>query len=239
MKSITNEKEILETLELQAYLIEKRIGNDVSSIKILSKELSQDDRSVIGLSNLQQFTPVFLSESIFRMIDVIPEDYFKDPHYYISQYLFPGDFEKAANLVRNRLERPTSDLPVSFIQRMKVFNQQDHEGIYTITKKLTQSNRLLNIGIRINSITQVTMKMIRAIEQADYMKQNYQRFAQLTTREREIITLLALGYQNNEIGEQLFISKATVEQHRKNLKRKLEIKRFVDLIRFAQAFDLI
>ena len=98
MKSITNEKEILETLELQAYLIEKRIGNDVSSIKILSKELSQDDRSVIGLSNLQQFTPVFLSESIFRMIDVIPEDYFKDPHYYISQYLFPGDFEKAANL---------------------------------------------------------------------------------------------------------------------------------------------
>jgi DNA-binding CsgD family transcriptional regulator len=71
------------------------------------------------------------------------------------------------------------------------------------------------------------------------MRHNYHKFASLTPRELEIVTLLALGYQNNEIGEQLFISKATVEQHRKNLKRKLNIKRFVDLIRFAQAFDLI
>lgn len=81
--------------------------------------------------------------------------------------------------------------------------------------------------------------MLRTLEETLYMRHNYHKFASLTPRELEIITLLALGYQNNEIGEQLFISKATVEQHRKNLKRKLNIKRFVDLIRFAQAFDLI
>ncbi|HAS44911.1 MAG TPA: helix-turn-helix transcriptional regulator [Microscillaceae bacterium] len=239
MKNITNEKEILKTLELQAYLIEKKVGNDIVLIKELSKELSKDDRSAIGLNDLQQFVPVFLSDSLFRLIDVCPEDYFKDPMHYINQYLFSGDFEKGAKVVRDRLESETPDLPVSFIQRMKILNTKDFEGVYTLSKKLPGSNLLLNIGIRVNSITQVTMKMLRSIDQTDYMQKNYQRFAQLTLREREVITLLALGYQNNEIADQLFISKATVEQHRKNLKRKLEIKRFVDLIRFAQAFDLI
>jgi len=239
MKKITNEKEILEMLEIQAYLIEKKIGNDIVSIKEFSEELAKEDRAAVGLGDLQEFIPVFISDSLFRLIDISPEDYFKDPMYYINQYLFSGDFEKGAKIVKDRLEGTKPDLPVSFIQRMKILGTEEYEGVYTLSKKLSGSNLLLNIGIRVNSITQVTMKMLRSIEQTDYMQKNYQRFAQLTLREREVITLLALGYQNNEIADQLFISKATVEQHRKNLKRKLGIKRFVDLIRFAQAFDLI
>ncbi|OJJ17623.1 hypothetical protein BKI52_27565 [marine bacterium AO1-C] len=239
MKNITNEKEILETLERQAFLIEKKIGNDIEAIKEFSKEISSNDQVVVGFNDLEQLVPVFLSDSLFRVIDISPEDYFKDPMHYIEQYIFPGDFDKGAKVVRGRLLSDQPDLPISFIQRMKAWNANEHEGVYTLSKKLKANNALLNIGIRINSITKVTMKMIRSIEEADYVQRNYQRYKQLTLREREITRLLALGYQNNEIAEQLFISKATVEQHRKNLKRKLEIKRFVDLIRFAQAFDLI
>lgn len=239
MKNITNEKEILETLERQAFLIEKKVGQSIASIKEFSKEISKNDHVAIGINDLEQMIPMFLSESLFRLIDVSPEDYFKDPMYYINQYLFPGDFDKSAKTVRNHITGQNANLPVSFIQRMKVYNGVEHEGVYTLSKKIKGGNALLNIGIRINSITKVTMKMIRSIEETDYMRRNYKRFSQLTAREREIITLLALGQQNNEIADQLFISKATVEQHRKNLKRKLEIKRFIDLIRFAQAFDLI
>jgi len=62
------------------------------------------------------------------------------------------------------------------------------------------------------------------------------RFAQkmkLTRRELEIIEKLARGESSQEIAEQLFLSHHTVETHRKNIFRKLEINNIADLVRFA------
>lgn len=46
----------------------------------------------------------------------------------------------------------------------------------------------------------------------------------LSPREMEIITLICLEYSGKEISEQLFISINTVETHRKNIMKKLNIK---------------
>ena len=45
----------------------------------------------------------------------------------------------------------------------------------------------------------------------------------LTQREREILKLVAEGYKNKEIAEQLYISVKTVEKHRANLMKKLDL----------------
>lgn len=57
--------------------------------------------------------------------------------------------------------------------------------------------------------------------------------SQLTDREIEIIQLVCEGLTNKEIGENLFISHRTVDTHRTNLMKKLEIKNVAGLIRFA------
>jgi len=62
------------------------------------------------------------------------------------------------------------------------------------------------------------------------------RFAQkmkLTRRELEVIEKLARGESSQEIAEKLFLSQHTVETHRKNIFRKLEINNIADLVRFA------
>ena len=56
---------------------------------------------------------------------------------------------------------------------------------------------------------------------------------QLTTREIEIIKLIAQGNTNTQIGEQLYISPRTVDTHRTNLMKKLNINNMASLIRFA------
>jgi DNA-binding NarL/FixJ family response regulator len=43
----------------------------------------------------------------------------------------------------------------------------------------------------------------------------------LTKREREMLTLVAQGFQNNEIGERCFVALATVKSHLQNAFRKL------------------
>lgn len=57
--------------------------------------------------------------------------------------------------------------------------------------------------------------------------------AQLTNREREVLTLIAHGFTNPEIAVKLFISPRTVDTHRTNLMQKLGIKNTAGLVRFA------
>ena len=55
----------------------------------------------------------------------------------------------------------------------------------------------------------------------------------LTSREREIIRLIALERTNMEIGAALFISDETVKSHRKNLMQKLNVRSAAGLVKYA------
>jgi two-component system, NarL family, response regulator NreC len=55
----------------------------------------------------------------------------------------------------------------------------------------------------------------------------------LTTREREVLQLAAEGKTNPEIAQALTLSPRTVEMHRGNLMRKLDLQTQTDLVRYA------
>jgi two-component system response regulator NreC len=65
------------------------------------------------------------------------------------------------------------------------------------------------------------------------------RVADLTPREREVLILIADGLTNSEIGESLEISIKTVDRHRENIMRKLELHNRIDLVKFAIREGLI
>ena len=55
----------------------------------------------------------------------------------------------------------------------------------------------------------------------------------LTERERQILRLIALGYTNQEIAGQLFLSVRTIEAHRRHILDKLRLTTRADLVRYA------
>lgn len=61
----------------------------------------------------------------------------------------------------------------------------------------------------------------------------------LTERELEILKLISEGLSNKEIGEKLFISHRTVDTHRTNLMKKLDVHNIAGLIRFALKNKLV
>jgi DNA-binding NarL/FixJ family response regulator len=61
----------------------------------------------------------------------------------------------------------------------------------------------------------------------------------LSTRQREVLQLIAEGHSTREIGEQLHISPKTVETHRAELMRRLGIFDVAGLTRFALREGLI
>ena len=74
--------------------------------------------------------------------------------------------------------------------------------------------------------------------------QEYQKIATaelpaLTSREKEILELIAEGFTNPQIAEKIFLSPFTVDSHRKILLAKLGVKNTASLIRLAVEINLI
>jgi DNA-binding NarL/FixJ family response regulator len=61
----------------------------------------------------------------------------------------------------------------------------------------------------------------------------------LSERERDVMFMLALGYTNQEVAEQLYISVRTVDTHRAHLMRKLGLRTRAELVLYALANGLI
>ncbi len=55
----------------------------------------------------------------------------------------------------------------------------------------------------------------------------------LTEREREVVQLVAEGYSNKAVAKRLGISFKTVDTHRLNIMRKLDLSGTADLVRYA------
>ncbi|MDZ7859241.1 MAG: response regulator transcription factor [Candidatus Krumholzibacteriota bacterium] len=64
-------------------------------------------------------------------------------------------------------------------------------------------------------------------------------FRRLTNREMEILQLIAEGYTSKEIAENLYISVKTVENHRANIKTRIDIHDTAGLVRYAIKIGLI
>lgn len=65
-------------------------------------------------------------------------------------------------------------------------------------------------------------------------EQHHVKFAGLLSeRENEVLKLVALGYTNKQIADELFLSVKTVETHKSKIKEKLNIRSRSDLVRYA------
>lgn len=61
----------------------------------------------------------------------------------------------------------------------------------------------------------------------------------LSKREKEILPLIALGYNNKEIAEKLFISVKTVEVHKANIRKKLQLENYAGLLQYSLKHHLV
>lgn len=70
---------------------------------------------------------------------------------------------------------------------------------------------------------EIAGRVLREFESERNDEKNRERLAALTTREDEILRLLATGESNREISTRLFISEQTVKNHVANIFRKLQV----------------
>lgn len=89
----------------------------------------------------------------------------------------------------------------------------------------------VNDELLLETLQQAIRNHVRSRQhhQADRLAR--ERFARLSEREREVLSLIVAGLTNKEIGRALTLSPRTVETHRANLFSKLETSTLAQLIR--------
>lgn len=101
-----------------------------------------------------------------------------------------------------------------------------HRRIFAEVQGALENAENLQSEIKKNEV------MLRLLEENEELK-NRMKYNRLSLREKEILTLIKDGLTSREIGEQLAISKLTVDTHRKNIMSKLEADNTAALIRLA------
>lgn len=75
--------------------------------------------------------------------------------------------------------------------------------------------------------------LVRGYLSIDHLPEEKLDLGGLTDREHEVFTMLAEGASNQEIADALVISPKTVERHRENIMRKLNLHSRSELVRYA------
>jgi DNA-binding NarL/FixJ family response regulator len=128
-----------------------------------------------------------------------------------------------------------NDFPKIKILVLSMFkNMQSYKDIDGFLLKETDKSELIAV---INGIVLQNQKFFDttndALEEFDFKK------TILSIREKEIIQLIAQEYTTEEVAEKLFISKHTIEAHRKNIFFKLQVKNTAGLMSKAMHLGII
>ena len=78
----------------------------------------------------------------------------------------------------------------------------------------------------------ISKTLLREFSDPSVSEENF-NYSSLTSREIQIILLLADGYNTREVAEKLFISHKTVERHKTNILKKLNLRNTAHLVKMA------
>ncbi|TNE78641.1 MAG: response regulator transcription factor [Bacteroidetes bacterium] len=93
---------------------------------------------------------------------------------------------------------------------------------------------VLSGKVYLSTSLQQEIQQLSEHHNADWESRNLdEKVNQLSKRELEIVKLVAHGYTNAEIGEQLFLSSLTVKTHRHNILKKLGLRNSAALVKLA------
>jgi len=109
-----------------------------------------------------------------------------------------------------------------------------------LTKPFTKEELINSIQARVEKLTQIRKNQLNEVS----TEPTFKKISDLTKTERKVLHNISEGYTTPQIAQKLFVSKKTIENHRVNISRKLDLSGPNSLISFAlrlkaQRMDLL
>lgn len=99
-----------------------------------------------------------------------------------------------------------------------------------LTKPFTKEELINSIRARLEKLSK---KSKHQLENDELIEATIEKLTSLTKAERKVLNAISEGYTTPQIAQKLFVSKKTIENHRVNISRKLNLSGPNSLISFA------
>ena len=164
-----------------------------------------------------------------------------DPQQYFIKYFNLEDSNENNPKIVHLIKSNTND-NVSYFQQVKTIKEWQ---LFVSNTRVFSRNaageptHLITTAGALDPTHHITANINRLMDEVRFLRDNSALFSNLTRREKEVLKYVAAGLNSGEIADKLFISLATAETHRRNIRTKLNIKNNIDTVKFAQAFNLV
>lgn len=226
-----------ETLEIQQQNLikyDRMLSEDKNTLEEVGKMIPE-----IFHFNDHNFNFRFLNEKGCGWFGVKRDKLIKMGWGFVTKFYHPDTIEFEIPKIKHYCKYQNCDTIYSGYQKIFDPRIKDFVVCLVFVKKCRFLPGSLGITQPIEKVLNISKKMNRIISEENFKQKHAKDFEFLTLREIEILKLLAEGLNNPRISDQLYISRRTVEQHRKNINRKLQIHTYRDIMSYAYAFDLI
>lgn len=217
--------------------------------------LDSSKTSIVFVQNLLTSEVYFVSDRFFEILGFEKRNKEEINHVWFRERFHPDDF--VVNLSGMKFMEYLKNRPISdkknykLIHEFRIKNEKekwirlliqdfilefDTEGIPWLNMKLCDLSPNQDLSIPGTSIC----RNIMTGESVDFFKEiNKEKLENLSDREKEVLGLIANGMKSKEIADKLFISSNTVNNHRRNVLKKLNVSNSSEAVIQATKFGLI
>ena len=161
------------------------------------------------------------------------------PEYFTDEVFCPQEMRWIIEFFAGLIQRNDAMEVIGFHQKVRPSRNKEWSHFYLSGKLLRSDTKsCIYLGLPSNPSNYLMHKTQQRVGADAISVALFQRFSSLTKREKEILGLITNGFTAYQISEQLFLSRLTIETHRKNIYKKLETRKLSDLIRIANCFGL-
>lgn len=199
---------------------------------------------VVVIHHLHTQTVLYMSRLGREGLNVTNEDLQAMGLDYHRKFFNPEEAQEYVPKILGLLERNNSEEFVSFFQQVRVAENAEYKWWLSSIRIFMQDDNgapvaTITVSVPVDPEHNFATKIERLLQENNFLRKNGELFASLTRREKQILAMMARDKTSIEISEQLFLAEDTVKTHRRNIKKKINAQNQYDVIKFAQAFDII
>lgn len=225
------EKEIVTQNEHFTYRLRNLFVKDVSVFHQYKDFISIP----FYINNRESFNYTLFSDPFFSRGKEI-ENLFEIGHKYLYKISEPTLLHLAKQKALKFDKLDDKDAICIYLQCISLNKKMTH---FLSNKCIINDNLTINTSLFFDQINSVSKLFNSLLPDSNNALLYWQRFKSLTKQEKIILKMVGNGVSNNEISNQLFISKHTVNTHRKNINNKLDVKNITELVKFSIVMDLL
>ena len=229
------ELELIDSYSSGLLLLEQQLNKK----KISIEEIVEFALGYVSFNFRRNFKVIYVNKNVEDYFGISNDEIIDLGDQFCQLYMHPSVLNNTIPKIINFGKNHQKGNAFVYFQKVRKSENEKFDNFIGITKVMKSHNCFITIAHPIACFNDMTNKINHLIDENDFLRNNYKKFTSLTKREIEIIRLIGKGQSRNCISESLNISIHTFDNHRKNIRQKLELKSASDLFQYITAFDLI